>query len=113
LAHDFLSVEGSHPALDAILEAHVRAERMRSRRITSFHAIGLVGGLCWLSAAWGPFVPSAWRMIAAYGWPLCAGLFLWFLAQEWKWSSRIVRAVEAERSTDRRAGLADGRIQVQ
>src|SRR5436309_2222188 len=75
----------------ALLTADLRAQRLRTSRITALHLLAAAGGLCWVMMNWPKVLPIAWHMVALVGWPAGLALLLLFGILEWRWSDRLVR----------------------
>jgi len=77
--------------LRAVLTAHLKAEQLKSSRLTALHLLALAGGLCWVLMSWPGVLPPIARTLAALAWPIGVAALLFFIVLEWKWDNRLSR----------------------
>lgn len=92
-----LQVPATHSNLNAIIDAHLRAERIRGMRALLVYLLALSGGLCWIVADRPGMLSRLWNLAIVISWPVIFAVFLVVVVFELKWDLRITELMRLDR----------------
>jgi hypothetical protein len=79
-----------------LLAAEVTLRHWRALRVALVHVLAIVGGVCWLAAAWPEWTPAGLRRLGYAGWAGCGFVLVLAALLELRWRSRWRRLMSTK-----------------
>lgn len=92
----FVAVPAEHPRLVAVLQAHVRLQRVQAALRACLYFTALGGGLAWVERFRPRVVPRWSEGPARFGWPIGFGALVLFVVLEWRGRTRLAGLLRDE-----------------